>query len=65
MPILILILASFFGSVILTFILVLIYIKLINKQKDIEEDKDYKDIGGIVDDEKTPKDGKKINEEEE
>ena len=64
-PILILILGCFFGSVILTFILVLIYTKLINKQKDIEEDKDYKDVGGIVDEEKTPKDGKKINEEEE
>ena len=63
-PILILILACFLSSVLLTFILVLIYTKLINKQTNIEEDKDYKDVGGIVDDDKNPKEDKRINEEE-
>ena len=63
-PIFIIILACFLSSVLLTLILVLIYTKLINKQTNIEEDKDYKDVGGIVDEDKTPKDDKRINEEE-
>ena len=63
-PIFIIILACFLSCVLLTLLLVLIYTKLINKQTNIEEDKDFKDVGGIVDEDKTPKDDKRINEEE-
>ena len=63
-PIFIIILACFLSCVLLTLLLVLIYTKLINKQTNIEEDKDFKDVGGIVDEDKTPKEDKRINEEE-
>ena len=73
-PILILILGLFIGSVVITFIGVFIYIQYFAKKDgNIEEDQDYKDVGGIVtagedkDKEKqeTKEDGPKINEEEE
>ena len=72
--ILILILGLFIGSVVITFIGVFIYIQYFAKKDgNIEEDQDYKDVGGIVtagedkDKEKqeTKEDGPKINEEEE
>ena len=69
--ILIIILASFGGSIAITFIAVFIYINFFAK-KDINE-QDYKDVGGIVtskedkdkDKMETKEDGPKINEEEE
>ena len=62
----------FIVSVILTFIAVFVYITFFGKKdNNIEEDSDYKDVGGIVQDDKkedegkTTDNGKKINEEEE
>jgi hypothetical protein len=71
---LILILSLFGGSVVITFIAVFIYIKFCAKKDiNIEEEQDYKDVGGIVtskedkdkDKMETKEDGPKINEEEE
>ena len=71
---LILILSLFGGSVVITFIGVFIYIKFCAKKDiNIEEEQDYKDVGGIVtskedkdkDKMETKEDGPKINEEEE
>ena len=62
---------SFAGIVILSFILVIVYINVCGKKDNIEEDKDYTDIGGIErpSDAATPdgkkKEEKKINENEE
>ena len=73
-PKLVIILISFIASVILTFVAVFIYIKFFSKKDmNIEEDQDYKDVGGIVtntedkdkDKMETKKDAPKINEEEE
>ena len=72
--ILIIILASFGGSIAITFIAVFIYINFFAKKDiNIEEEQDYKDVGGIVtskedkdkDKMETKEDGPKINEEEE
>ena len=64
------ILICFAGAVLVTFIGVFIYIKCCRpKEENIEEDKDYKDVGGIVKNEDKNEgntdEGKKINEEEE
>ena len=59
------ILACFILSVVLTFVGLFIYLAFFGKKdNNIEEDTDYKDVGGIVEDKKED-DGKKINEEEE
>ena len=61
----------FIVAVIITIIVVLIYIKnCANKETSIEEEQDYKDVGGIVknneegDKKEDTNKGKKINEEE-
>ena len=66
------ILVCFIVAVIITIIAVLIYIKnCANKETSIEEEQDYKDVGGIVknneegDKKEDTNKGKKINEEEE
>ena len=57
---------SFGGIVILTFIIVLIYIKINGNKPDIEEDNDYKDIGKIEPNaNKETTDKGNVNEEEE
>ena len=63
--ILYIIMGSFGGIVILTFIAVLIYIKLNGNKPDIEEDNDYKDIGKIEPSSKKETDKGNVNEEEE
>ena len=62
----------FIASVVLTFIGIFVYISVCGKKdNNIEEDSDYRDVGGIVqnddkkEDEGKNNDGKKINEEEE
>ena len=67
------IIVCFTISVLLTLLIIVIYIKCSTNQGKIEEEKDYKDVGGIVindDNDKndgptTKGEGKKINEEEE
>ena len=69
------IMVFFVISVLLTFLILYAYIKFISpKEGNIEEEKDYKDVGGIVINDESDKhdgtttkenDGKKINEEEE
>ena len=62
--ILFIIMGSFGGIVILTFIIVFIYVKINGNKTDIEEDTDYKDIGKIeAPSNKTDKGN--VNEEEE
>ena len=63
--ILYIIMGSFGGIVILTFIAVLIYVKLNGNKPDIEEDNDYKDIGKIEPSSKKETDKGNVNEEEE
>ena len=63
--ILYIIMGSFGGIVILTFIAVLIYVKLNGNKQDIEEDNDYKDIGKIEPNTKKETDKGNVNEEEE
>ena len=59
-------------SILLTVIILFIYLKFFGKKEgNIEEESDYKDVGGIVKEEnketdgKNTDEGKKINEEEE
>jgi hypothetical protein len=63
--ILYIIMGSFGGIVILTFIVVLIYVKLNGNKPNIEEDNDYKDIGKIEPNTKKETDKGNVNEEEE
>ena len=64
-PILYIIMGSFGGIVILTFIIVLVYIKLNGDKPNIEEDNDYKDIGKIEPNSNKETDKGNVNEEEE
>jgi len=59
------IMGSFGGIVILTFILVLVYVKLNGDKPNIEEDNDYKDIGKIEPNSNKDTDKGNVNEEEE
>ena len=56
---------SFGGIVILTFIIVLVYVKLNGDKPNIEEDNDYKDIGKIEPNSNKETDKGNVNEEEE
>lgn len=63
--ILYIIMGSFGGIVILTFLIVLVYIKLNGDKPNIEEDNDYKDIGKIEPNSNKETDKGNVNEEEE
>ena len=63
--ILIIILGSFGGSIIITFIGVFIYLLFFaKKDPNIEEDQDYKNVGGIVKNDEKDKENKNMNTEE-
>ena len=56
---------SFGGSIIITFIGVFIYLLFFaKKDPNIEEDQDYKNVGGIVKNDDKDKENKNMNTEE-